>query len=259
MTTKRVSLVDELSAYGPGVVSLAGGGGKTTLLFLLGAGLAARGDRVLCTTTTRMGRPDDASAIPFLGTDEPENIVLPPGGVLLAAQEAGPDGDPEKIYGYDASRIDALIPRGVARWVLVEADGSARKPLKAPAGHEPVIPATTRVVVAVAGLSGIGLPLGPESVFRPERFAAATGLSPGRPVSPEAVAAIACHPRGLFQNSPPEAARLLFCNQADLPGAEAAGKAVAAAARRDHPGQLQGIYVGSLRSDGLSCLSLPTK
>ena len=44
----------------------------------------------------------------------------------------------------------------LADYVLVEADGAKRFPLKAPAAHEPVIPDETRLVIAVAGLSGVG-------------------------------------------------------------------------------------------------------
>lgn len=163
------------------------------------------------------------------------------------------------MYGYTAEEVDALLSRNVTPWILVEADGAAGRPLKVPAAHEPVVPSRTAVAVAVVGLGGLGQPFHPETVFRLEQAAAVTGLLPGEVVTPDAVAAMVTHDAGLFKNTPPGAVRLLFCNQADLPGAEESGKALASALARKHPGFLQGIYLGSLREKGLSCLSLPVE
>lgn len=44
-------------------------------------------------------------------------------------------------------------------YVLVEADGSAHRPMKAHAPYEPVIPALTGQTVCVVGASGFGLPV----------------------------------------------------------------------------------------------------
>ena len=53
-------------------------------------------------------------------------------------------------------------------------------PFKAPAEYEPVIPASTDLVVAVVGLSVIGQALSEEFVHRPERVAVSGGMPIGR-------------------------------------------------------------------------------
>ena len=96
-------------------------------------------------------------------------------------------------------------------------------------------------------------------MFRPERVTAINGLLPGDAITPEAVAALVTHPEGLFKNAPPRAARLLFCNQADLPGTLDAMRALAAILARDHPAFLHGLYYGAAQKEGLRCRKLPTE
>ena len=61
-------------------------------------------------------------------------------------------------------------------YVLVEADGSAQRPLKAHAPHEPVIPAEARQTICVVGASGFGKPIA-GAVHRPHLYAALAGVS----------------------------------------------------------------------------------
>lgn len=248
-----VSLLTELEALGPGIVCLVGGGGKTSLLYALGEDMAEAGNQVLCTTTTKMRRPDSRGLLPVMLESDSGSLVLPSGGAMFAARRSPPGGDPGKVYGYSAAEVDALAERGLAAWIFAEADGAAGRPIKAPAEHEPVIPAGTSVVIGVIGLSCLSRPLTPERVFRAERFAAVTGLAPGAPVTPEAVATLVLHPSGLFKNSPAAAARLLFCNQSDLPGAAEAGGAVAEAVFSRPNSFLRAVYLGSARAERLRC------
>lgn len=252
------SLDKEPEIAPPGMLCLTGGGGKTTLLFALGRAYAAAGHSVLATTTTRMYKPSPACGMTVSFPDDPATIAAPVTGFLFAAGNPPPGGDAAKVYGYAPEDVDALFFCGAASRIIVEADGAAERPLKAPAGHEPVIPKAARAVVALVGLSCFLAPFGPKTVFRPERVTAITGLGPGDAITPAAVAALAVHPQGLFKNTPPGASRLLFCNQADLPGAADAAASLAAVLARDHPGFLHGLYIGSLHKDGLQCLSMPT-
>ena len=90
----------------------------------------------------------------------------------------------------DNGKLDGVPPEWVPTlrdlpWVgavLVEADGAARLPLKAPAAWEPVIPACTSLTIVVAGLDAQDAPLDADHVHRPELLAALLGLEIGRPV-----------------------------------------------------------------------------
>ena len=74
-------------------------------------------------------------------------------------------------------------------YVLAEADGSKRLPLKAHAAWEPVIPDATANVVWVVGASGLGKPVA-EAAHRPELFCERCGCEPPDAATPERVAMV---------------------------------------------------------------------
>ncbi len=261
MRERETTLDRELEPFLPGLVCLTGGGGKTTLLFALAERMAARGERPLCATTTRMALPRENAWLSVVIGVAPGDLALPASGALFAALPPadGPDARSGKVRGYPADLLDQRFLDHPSERILVEADGARRLPLKAPGDREPVLPRLTTAVVAVVGLRCLGESLSDAIAFRPERVAAATGLRPGDAVTPAAVARLAAHPDGLFKSAPAAAAWFLFCNQSDLPGAEEGGRAVAAALAGQSPGVLHGVYLGSLLTKGLSCLSFPTR
>ncbi len=111
--------------------------------------------------------------------------------------------------------------------LLIEADGSRQRPLKAPAAYEPVIPAWVDTVVVLAGLSGLGKPLTAEWVHRPERFSELAGLPAGQNIPAEALVRVLSHPSGGLQGLPPGARRIILLNQADTPELQAAAQKLA--------------------------------
>jgi probable selenium-dependent hydroxylase accessory protein YqeC len=147
----------------------------------------------------------------------------PPG---ISISHAGKSPDGRKLQGHAPEHIDELKRAGRFDRVLVEADGSRRRPLKAPAAHEPVIPSATDAVVVVAGMSGLGLPLSEETVFRAEIWAALSGTAPGAPVDAESFARVALHEAGLAKGCPGASRRMLFLNQVDTPQAQAAAASI---------------------------------
>jgi probable selenium-dependent hydroxylase accessory protein YqeC len=207
------------------VVAVAGAGGKTTLVFRLAAEARAAGLRVLVTTTTHMG------ALP---RDVTGPVVMEADGGGEAALEAALKGEgratllgralrPDKIEGVRAERVDALAR--LAEVVLVEADGARGRSLKVPAPHEPVVPPSTTLLVAVAALDILGQPLRDEGVHRLELVLAATGRAAGDRVDEETVAAALCSPAGYLSRVPKGARSAAFLNKAeDEAAAGAAGR-----------------------------------
>jgi molybdenum cofactor cytidylyltransferase len=112
--------------------------------------------------------------------------------------------------------------------LLIEADGSRQKPLKAPAAHEPVIPEFVDTVVVVAGMSGIGMTLTDASVHRPEIYARLSGLAAGQTITSEAVLRVLSHPEGGLKGIPTGARKVVLLNQADTPELQAQAKSMAA-------------------------------
>ena len=162
------------------VVTLVGAGGKTSALFRLADEAVASGRRVVTTTTTRIfasqaeqapGRlvvdPDGNGSIDWAAL---EAELARHGHCLLVTSLTGP-----KCEGLPPTVVDGLAARahdlGISL-IAVEGDGSRRRPVKAPAPHEPVIPDCTTHLVPVAGLDALGLPLSEPYVHRPERMRA---------------------------------------------------------------------------------------
>ena len=134
------------------VVSLVGGGGKTTLLYAFARHCAAKGWRVLVSTTTHIRQPGENYA-----ADEAALAALWAAGRYAVAGVPAEQG-----------KLTALPPEQLTRWmaqadmVLLEADGAKRMPCKVPAAHEPVLLPESDIVLAVAGQTSAGglLPAG---------------------------------------------------------------------------------------------------
>ena len=84
-----------------------------------------------------------------------------------------------------AEPLDQLAQR--FDYVLAEADGSKRLPLKAHAAWEPVIPSGTADIAWIVGASGLGKPIN-EAVHRPELFCERCGCELTDIATPERVA-----------------------------------------------------------------------
>ena len=102
--------------------------------------------------------------------------------------------------------------------LLIEADGSRGKPLKAWAEHEPPIPSFVDLVVQVVGLSGVGKPLIEEYVHRVDIFSGLSGLDLEQMITPEALVQVLVHREGAARKFPPQVKKIALLNQADTPG-----------------------------------------
>lgn len=201
-----------------GSLTLVGGGGKTSLMLALAREAAARGLRVVVTTTTHIRAVE---RLPLAGDLEELAQLL--------------EVSPVVTYGVHW-RDGKLSPAGglegcldLADVVLIEGDGARNLPLKAPAAHEPVIPAWTGAVLAVAGLDAVGEPIG-AVCHRVERVCALLGKPPEALVTPADLAALLTHPAGGRKGVPPGAAFRLAFNKADTPARRAAALEAAALA-----------------------------
>ena len=176
---KAMDLADLLDIR-PGVTAVIGGGGKTTLLRTLGEELAEAGHTVLlCTTTKIFPFPD----LPCARCLEELDALREKDLLLCAGMEVSGTG---KLTALDVPMADLA---GRFDYVLVEADGSAQRPLKAHASHEPVVPPEAAQTICVVGASGFGKPIR-EAAHRPELYAQLAGCGVMDPATPETEAAV---------------------------------------------------------------------
>ncbi|MGD2098333.1 MAG: selenium cofactor biosynthesis protein YqeC [Desulfobacterales bacterium] len=214
-----------------GVISLVGAGGKTALMFRLARELSAGGDRVLTTTTTKIRLPMRRQSPLVMVSDSVEHFLQRASRVSKRISHATAAQQvvhfQHKLIGFSPDAIDRIWQSGVFSWIIVEADGAAGKPLKAPAAHEPVIPESTHWVIAIVGLSAVGKPLNSKWVFRPQIVSDLTGLTSDTDISASAIAKLCLDKNGLMKNAPKQARRFIFLNQTDLPGCLTAGQKIA--------------------------------
>ena len=170
-----------------GVTALVGGGGKTTLMLQLARELAEGGARVIVTTTTHIFPPD---GIPLITNSSEEAIRA-----ALAKNPLICVGSPAKEGKLVPAEVPVSQLAALADYVIAEADGAKRLPLKAPASHEPVIPQEARLVIAVAGLDGAERPIR-ETAFRPDLYAILCGKTLDDCASARDIALVLASPNG---------------------------------------------------------------
>ena len=228
-------MIDLLNAFRLGPtprLALVGAGGKTSVLFSLARAYTRAGVSPILTATTHLATSQLGLADRhFVVTDRAEVAAIAKdlaSGVTLIT---GPDAGAGRVSGLDAGTLAGVLALADQRRVplLVEADGSRRRPLKAPADHEPAIPAFADQVLVVAGLSGLGKPLDRAHVHRPERFSALSGIGIGAVVTPQALVRVVAHPHGGLKNIPPGARRVVLLAQATTADCRAQAKELAEA------------------------------
>ena len=122
----------------------------------------------------------------------------------------------DKIKGIEASWAGKLFAEGIAPYILVEADGAARRPIKGYAPHEPVIPPSSTIIVPLLGADALGLPIEAGSVHRPELLAAQAGAMEGQPIGTEHFIRCLFFMLEMGQRQAPSACAVPVINKADL-------------------------------------------
>lgn len=242
------SLREGLGLECGGVVSLVGAGGKTSLMFRIAKELSKAGEPVLTTTTTKILMPTKKQTSHLILSTSPEEILKKARdllqGSLHFSAAFGHLPSEGKLVGFQPEIIDELWRAKLFRWILVEADGAARRPLKAPASHEPVIPVCSELLIGIIGLDGAGKPLEDKWVFRPELYAEITGLALGEVVTERSIATVIAHPKGIMKGCPPNAMRIAFLNKADHPGGVEAGRSIAGLLGKPKQDGLKRVVIG---------------
>jgi probable selenium-dependent hydroxylase accessory protein YqeC len=205
-----------LNPFSRQIISFVGAGGKTTALFSLASELREQGKAVLVTTTTAIFVPgrepaDDLVVQPELSDRNQMPFMGKPAVTVWGSVETK-EG---KLMGVSREALSVVVNSGWFDVILIEADGSRQKPVKAPAIHEPVIPDETNIVVGVVGLSAVGKPADLEYIHRLPLFCGITGAEPGRQIMPDYLAALIMHPQGLFKGTQGMTEKILLLNQAD--------------------------------------------
>jgi len=218
-----------LGSIPPPRVAFVGAGGKTTALFQLARDVAP----CIITTTTHLGTWQAAEADEHIIIRKPEDIKrLEENSFSKTILITGPEENnrlkslsPESLKWLEQFCITHSLP------LLIEADGARQKALKAPQEHEPAIPDFVDTVVVVAGLSGLGKPLGDEWVYGAERFKRISESASQRinklGITEKMLSTVMAHGDGGLKNIPAKSRRIALLNQADTPELQATSSRMA--------------------------------
>ncbi len=232
------------------VISLVGAGGKTSLMFRLAKELSLDGKRVVTTTTTKILEPT-GSETPSLFVDLDEGKIKEfvhhalkrNTHVTIAGERIGSG----KLKGVSPEFIVALWDPTLMDYIIVEADGAAGRPVKAPREHEPVIPPHTTLLVALLGVDGVEAELSERNVFQPERVSRITGVPVGGRLTAEAIAKLVTHADGMIKGVPHSSRIVVFLNKVDIPHGLERAKRVGQEILKMRPHEIERVVLGHLR------------
>ena len=244
------SLKHSLGLKKGGVISLVGAGGKTALMFRLARELSSQGAAVLTTTTTKIYMPTrkQSSAVIVAGCVK---AVLKQARTFLKYHRHISAGSltihfQDKLKGFPPEVIDHIWQSGIFHWIIVEADGAAGRPVKAPATHEPVIPKCAKWVVGIVGLEAVGKPLTAKWAFRPRLVSQITGLAEGSVLTESAIVDLLIDENGILKDAPAGATRLAFLNQADSQDRLKSARKIAQTLARQRKSGFSRVLIGQM-------------
>ena len=233
-------------------ISLAGAGGKTTLMFRLAKELFLAGKKVVTTTTTKILEPASGETVSlFINLDEEKlkqfvHKHLDEYKHITIARERLGSG---KLKGVSSDLVNELWSSNKIDYIIIETDGAAGRPVKAPREGEPVIPSSTTLVVAILGVDGVEREVNEENIFQAKRVSKMTGIPMGKKMTDEAMAVLVTHREGIFKGAPSSARVITFLNKVDIPNGVIKAKGIAQKImERKHP-QIERVVLGQLRND----------
>ena len=250
---KKTTTIKEALDIHPGdVISLTGGGGKTSLMFAMAKELIVPGRLIITTCTTKMFPPSHSDSPNLFISNKEEEIFnhihlygKTVEHICLAREKDHSSGKLRGLHPGVILRLSELDP---VTYIIVEADGSAQRSLKAPdIRFEPVIPRNSTLIVPVVGIDALGKKLEEGVVFRSEIASRVTGTDLGGVVTLDTIATLMTHPSGLTHGSPVKARIIPFINKTDLPDGLLQGKKLACKILgAGHP-QVKKVVMGHMR------------
>lgn len=187
------------------ILSFVGGGGKTTTIFTLGEELKYLGKKVLITTSTNISNPKEGYDYYFLG-NIPGDFKPTNGSITIVGEEA----KGRKLVGLSLKKLDKIIEDKIFHYILIEADGAKRMPIKALAKHEPVVSKYTTKTFGIIGIDSLDK-LIKKIVHRPELFIKIVDKNLDEKVLEEDIVKLVLHSKGLFKDAKGE--KILFLNK----------------------------------------------
>lgn len=198
----------------PPVISLVGGGGKTTCVLTLAGECLNAGIGAVVATTTHMQMPFDQY---LLETEDMEALraLMAREGQVWLGKRLPPE---DQTVRHKSRSLSEDFIRQVCRKsgapVIIEADGARCLPCKAPGEREPVLVPETTHLISVCGLDALGQKIS-DCSFRPELVASITGKAEEGRLTGEDLVRLALSEQGGRKGAREGMRYLVVLNKAD--------------------------------------------
>jgi molybdenum cofactor cytidylyltransferase len=252
----NLSLAQALRVNSSPCIAFIGSGGKTTAMFQLARTLIKieRSSPVIVTATSHLGAWQLGLADQHIVADTRgpiEKLEHGLKGIILVTGEM--DGGRTKPVNNNLMNWLWQFCGYHSIPLLIEADGSRGKPLKAWAEHEPPIPSFVELVVQVVGLTGLGKSLTDENVHRPEIFSKLSQSNIGESITADSLIRVLKHSESGLKNIPANARKVVLLNQADTYELQSAAQELAQALIRVY----DSVIVSSLEQEKIFAVHEP--
>lgn len=244
-----------LSTRLPRVVTIIGGGGKTSLMYYLLTILKNKGCAAVGTSTTKLcGQPLSGCFINVQSVTAGHQAIkqakdMQEHVTLVYGED---DHVPGKMMGIPSEWIDHLATTCRDVVFVVEGDGSAGKSLKGHLAYEPVIPSRSSLVIVVIGIDSVGTNINSQNVHRPERICELTGAGPDAIVTTDMITQLLLHPQGYLHNCPQDSLIVVFINKVESAIQHKQAEKLAAQMLVSKYPKLCGVIIGSvMKEEGL--------
>lgn len=194
----KIDLLDVFNARA-GAICFVGAGGKKTTMYRLAA---EHPGRVAITATSHIEYfPRRLAARKIIGPEDGllEQIRADSASRVIAF--AQPSQRRGRHAGISLERVVEFQRAGGFELMLIKADGARSRLIKAPAEHEPPIPACTSTIVPIVSAKVFGKKLTERVAHRIDQLSAITGLQPGEKIEPGHVARLLASPEGSLKNA----------------------------------------------------------
>lgn len=191
------------------VISIVGAGGKSTLMYTLAQELR-KDYKCLVTTTTKIYLPyKEQFDYMAVGTEEFNKLKHNSNkGIYVYGSSIN---DENKLIGVNPAELEIDVPN--FQYLLIESDGSKRKPIKGWNSTEPVVLSATTNTIGVISIEAIGNKINEDNIFRVKEFLDITNTCENHIISEANIVSLIFHKYGLFKNSAGE--KILFINKVE--------------------------------------------
>ncbi|HAL18536.1 MAG TPA: putative selenium-dependent hydroxylase accessory protein YqeC [Spirochaetaceae bacterium] len=191
------------------IISIVGGGGKTSFMLFLKEVFNSHGQSVMMSTTTHLSSKVDYGVDATVLDSASFPIMKKNSSVLFVSYDPAsdkyrsPGADRIKSYGESFDKV------------IIEADGSRGLPLKYHLDGEPVILEMSSAVVSIIGADSIGAEI-KSSLHRHEAYECDYAVSPDKTIDASDIGNIIASRKGCFCGAADSMGRYVLINKMDV-------------------------------------------